>query len=59
VKLLFDQNLSPKLVDRFSDLFPDSRHVRDVGLSEASDREVWEFARASGLAIVSKDSDFV
>ena len=59
MKLLFDQNLSPKLVDRFSDLFPDSMHVRDVGLSAAPDREVWIFAAANGLAIVSKDSDFV
>jgi predicted nuclease of predicted toxin-antitoxin system len=40
VKLLFDQNLSPKLVVRLSDLFEGSRHTRDVGLAEASDREV-------------------
>ena len=59
MKLLFDQNLAPKLVDRLSDLFPDSRHVRDAGLSEASDREVWDFALSNGFAIVSKDSDFV
>ncbi len=59
MKLLFDQNLSPKLVDRFSDLFPDSQHVRDVELAEAADREVWDFAESNGFAIVSKDSDFV
>jgi predicted nuclease of predicted toxin-antitoxin system len=59
VKLLFDQNLSPKLVDRISDHFPESQHVRDAGLSEASDREVWDFALSNGFAIVSKDSDFV
>ena len=59
MKLLFDQNLSPRLVDRLSDLFPDSRHVRDVGLSESTDSEVWEFARANEFALVSKDSDFV
>jgi len=59
VKLLFDQNLSPKLVRRLSDLFPDSRHVRDQGLSESEDAEVWAFASENRSVIVSKDSDFV
>ena len=59
MKLLFDQNLSPKLVTRFADLFPDSRHVREVGLSESVDSDVWTFARENGFAIVSKDHDFV
>jgi predicted nuclease of predicted toxin-antitoxin system len=58
VKLLFDQNLSRLLVGRFAEEFPDSRHVTEVGLDRATDREVWEFARAGGYVIVSKDSDF-
>jgi predicted nuclease of predicted toxin-antitoxin system len=57
MKLLFDHNLSYKLVAR-PDLFPDSEHVRNVNLHEADDRTVWEYARANGLAIVSKDEDF-
>jgi predicted nuclease of predicted toxin-antitoxin system len=28
MKLLFDQNLSPKLVNRLADLFPGSCHVQ-------------------------------
>ena len=32
MKLLFDENLSYKLVRLLADLFPDSVHVRDVGL---------------------------
>ena len=32
MKLLFDQNLSPKLVNRLADLFPGSGHVQSVGL---------------------------
>ena len=59
MKLLFDQNLSPKLVGRVSDLFPSSRHVREEGLSESEDAEVWAFASENSFAIVSKDSDFV
>ena len=30
MKLLFDENLSPKLVRLLDELFPDSIHVRDV-----------------------------
>ena len=59
MKLLFDQKLSPKLVDRLSDLFPDSNHVREVDLSESEDQLVWEFAAANQFTIVSKGSDFV
>jgi predicted nuclease of predicted toxin-antitoxin system len=58
MKLLFDQNLSRKLVDRLHDVFPDSSHVTAVGLDTATDHEVWDFARAHGYAIASKDSDF-
>jgi predicted nuclease of predicted toxin-antitoxin system len=58
VKLLFDQNLSHFLVGRLDDLFPGSVHVRDVGLKEADDVEVWDYAKSNGLIIVSKDSDF-
>ena len=58
MKLLFDHNLSYKLVGRLADLFPDSAHVRNVNLHEADDRTVWEYARANGFAMVSKDEDF-
>ncbi|MFB2971179.1 DUF5615 family PIN-like protein [Aerosakkonema sp. BLCC-F183] len=27
MKLLFDHNLSPRLVNRLADIFPDSNHV--------------------------------
>ena len=58
MKLLFDQNLSPKLVNRLADLFPDSIHVRSVGLDCAGDDQIWEHARLNGFAIVSKDEDY-
>jgi predicted nuclease of predicted toxin-antitoxin system len=57
MKLLFDENLSHKLVWLLVDLFPDSVHVRDVGLKAADDSLVWEYARDNELMIVSKDSD--
>jgi len=44
VRLLLDQNLSPHLVDALQDLYPESAHVRDVGLASADDEAVWSFA---------------
>ncbi len=58
MRLLFDQNLSPRLVDQVADLFPDSSHVSLVGLERASDHDVWEYALAHGYTIVTKDADF-
>ena len=58
MNLLFDQNLSPTLVSALRDLYPGSVHVRDVGLQDASDETVWEYAAQHGLAITSKDADF-
>ena len=58
MKLLFDQNLSPQLASGLAALFPGSSHVQSLGLDCASDDEVWEHARLSGFAIVSKDEDY-
>ncbi|RMH66190.1 MAG: hypothetical protein D6685_05130 [Bacteroidetes bacterium] len=58
MKLLFDQNLSPRLVQRLADVYADAAHVSARGLERATDREVWEYARANGFIIVSKDTDF-
>jgi predicted nuclease of predicted toxin-antitoxin system len=57
VKLLFDENLSPELVPLVVDLFPESVHIRDVGLKSAEDPLVWQYAKDNRLIIVSKDSD--
>ena len=58
MKLLFDQNLSYRLAHALRDLFPDSLHVREVGLKEADDAVVWDYAKQYGFVIVSKDTDF-
>jgi predicted nuclease of predicted toxin-antitoxin system len=57
MKLLFDENLSPKLSTRLSDLFPGSLHVRDVGMKATIDPIVWNYAKDNDLMIVSKDAD--
>ncbi|MDL1898819.1 hypothetical protein FBQ82_21460 [Anaerolineae bacterium CFX7] len=56
--LLFDQNLSPYLVERLSNLYPDSAHVSQLRLEKALDRVVWEYARQHDYMIVTKDADF-
>lgn len=58
MKLLFDQNLSYKLVNRLADVFPKLDHVRNFDLGDADDAAIWEFARQNGYTIVSKDEDF-
>ena len=58
MKLLFDANLSPSLVAHLHSRYPGSRHVRDVGLRAGSDVQIWEYAKAAGFVIVSKDTDF-
>ena len=58
MKLLFDQNLSPKLVNRLADLFPDSRHVQSEMLDCADDNQVWQHANTNDFAIVTKDEDY-
>jgi predicted nuclease of predicted toxin-antitoxin system len=58
MKLLFDENLSPRLPGLLKSIFPDSVHARDCGLLGQPDEDVWEYAGANGLTIISKDSDF-
>jgi predicted nuclease of predicted toxin-antitoxin system len=59
VKLLFDENLSPRLVESLRDVYPESQHVSSVELGGANDAAIWNYAKGQGFAaIVSKDSDF-
>lgn len=58
MKLLFDQNLSPRLVQRLSELYPGSAHVYGLGLDRASDTVLWNFARENGFILVTQDADF-
>lgn len=58
MRLLFDQNISFRLVDSLSDIYPYSEHVKMLDLEEADDREIWDLAKAENYIIVSKDSDF-
>ena len=58
MKLLFDQNLSPKLVTRLADLFPNSAHVDPIGLGTATDVVIWDYCLSQQLTVVTKDEDY-
>ena len=58
MKLLLDENLSPRLVEMLSEVYPGSAHVHALGLGAADDGAIWTFAKEHGFAIVSKDADF-
>ncbi|MGH9897426.1 MAG: DUF5615 family PIN-like protein [Pyrinomonadaceae bacterium] len=58
MKLLFDQNLSPRLINLLSNLFPGSDHIYRLGLDQASDKEIWEYAMRERFIIVTRDADF-
>ena len=58
MKLLFDENLSRRLIARLAELYPGSAHVADFDLLERPDREIWDYAQASGFIIVTTDADF-
>lgn len=58
MKLLFDENLSFRLVATLADIYPSSAHVRDVGLLGAEDAAIWSYAAEHDFLLTSKDTDF-
>ena len=58
MRLLFDHNLSPALVSRLQDIYPSSSHVYLLGLDQALDTEIWQYARQEEFLIVTKDADY-
>ena len=58
MKLLFDQNISFRLLKQIIDIFPESKQVRELGLENSTDSEIFEYAKRNDYAIVTFDSDF-
>ncbi|MCU0543153.1 MAG: DUF5615 family PIN-like protein [Oscillatoriaceae cyanobacterium Prado104] len=58
MKLLLDEKLSDVIIHRIIDLYPDSAHVKTLGLTNTDDSIIWEYAKTNNFVIVSKDSDF-
>jgi predicted nuclease of predicted toxin-antitoxin system len=58
VKLLLDENLSDRIIHTIVNLYPNSEHVKTLGLINTDDTLIWEYAKINAFVIVSKDSDF-
>lgn len=58
MKLLFDENLSRRIVPALEFTYPGTTHVVFAGLEQADDRTVWTFAKDNSFVIVTKDDDF-
>jgi predicted nuclease of predicted toxin-antitoxin system len=60
VRILLDQNLSPKLIRKLADVLPGLESVYDYGLTGASDPFIFDWARRSEFSgLISTDRDFV
>lgn len=58
MKLLFDENLSHRLVHALKDTYSGSAHIRDVGLLGAAGSLIWTYAAENVFLLTSKDTDF-
>ncbi|MCY4649599.1 MAG: DUF5615 family PIN-like protein [bacterium] len=45
MKLLFDENLSPRLPRLLSDIYPGSAHVVALGINQTGDSGIWKYAK--------------
>ncbi|WP_367241693.1 DUF5615 family PIN-like protein [uncultured Fluviicola sp.] len=58
MKLIFDQNISHRILKILSGHFTGSTSVKTENLIDSSDKAIWEFAKKSNYIIVTQDSDF-
>ena len=58
MKFIVDAQLPPGLAKALRDAGEEAVAVRDVGLLSASDSQIWDYALAQSVVIVTKDEDF-
>lgn len=58
MRLIVDQQLPPILAAWLRDRGADAVHVRDLGLTGASDAAIWAEASRDDAVIISRDEDF-
>jgi predicted nuclease of predicted toxin-antitoxin system len=58
MKLLFDQNISFRILRLLPEIFSDCQQVRTVGLQNCNDAAIWQFAKQNNFTIVTFDADF-
>ncbi|WP_367998467.1 DUF5615 family PIN-like protein [Rhodomicrobium lacus] len=57
--LLIDKNISFRIVDVLTEIFPGTIHVKNAVGAGAPDRTVAAYARKHGLIVVTKDKDYL
>ncbi len=56
--MLLDQNLSYKLEKQFHFSFEEVKHVKTLGLHNALDADIWQYAKQNDFSILTRDADF-
>lgn len=59
MNILLDQNISFRVVSLLSSTFQNVKQVRQLGLVDASDLEIWNYSFRNNFTIVTFDSDFI
>jgi len=59
MKILFDQNISFRLIKKISQLYPNAKQVRQLGLENQFDIKIWKFAKSNNYTVVTFDVDFI
>ena len=58
MSLLFDQNISFRIISKIASAFPTAKQVRKLGIEDFSDIEIWQYAKQNEFTIVTFDADF-
>ena len=58
MKLLFDQNISFRILKKIQISYPGSNQVRKLGLENSTDLEIWNYAKNNSFTIATFDADF-
>ena len=58
MNFLIDAQLPPALASMLAAAGNRAVHVREVGLRDAIDRRIWDYAIREGAVVLTKDEDF-
>ena len=59
MNILLDQNISFRVVSLLSITFDNIKQVKQLGLTDASDLEIWKYALKNKFTVITFDSDFI
>lgn len=59
MNILLDQNISFRVVALLSNTFENVKQIKELGLIDASDFEIWNYARKHNYTVITFDSDFI